>query len=51
VHDGAQQRLVTLAMRARTAQAAVQAAVPPNAAELAAQLDALAAEATSARTS
>ena len=34
-------------MRARTAQAAVQAAAPPNAAELAAQLDALAAEATS----
>jgi signal transduction histidine kinase len=48
LHDGAQQRLVSLAVRARTAQAAVQAAVPPDAAELAAQLDALATEATSA---
>jgi signal transduction histidine kinase len=48
LHDGAQQRLVSLAVRARTAQAAVQAGVPPDAAELAAQLDALAAEATSA---
>ncbi len=48
MYDGAQQRLVTLAMRARTAQAAVQAAVPPDAAELAARLDAPAAEATSA---
>jgi signal transduction histidine kinase len=48
LHDGAQQRLVTLALRLRTAQAAVQAAVPPEADELAAQLDNLAAEATRA---
>jgi signal transduction histidine kinase len=48
LHDGAQQRLVSLAMRARTAQAAVQAAMPPGAGELAAQLDELAAEATRA---
>ena len=44
LHDGAQQRLVTLAMRLHTAKAAV----PPGAGELAAQLDDLAAEATGA---
>jgi signal transduction histidine kinase len=44
LHDGAQQRLVTLALQARAAQAAV----PPGAGELAAQLDDLATEATSA---
>jgi signal transduction histidine kinase len=41
LHDGAQQRLVSLALRLRTAQAAV----PPQADELAAELDELAAEA------
>jgi signal transduction histidine kinase len=44
LHDGAQQRLVALAMRVQAAQAAV----PPEADELAAQLDDLAVEATSA---
>jgi signal transduction histidine kinase len=44
LHDGAQQRLVSLAL----ALQAAQAAVPPGAEELAAQLDELAAEATSA---
>ncbi|WP_170309101.1 AAA family ATPase [Pseudonocardia hierapolitana] len=48
LHDGAQQRLVSLAIRARTAQAAIQAVAPPEADELAAQLDELAVEATSA---
>jgi signal transduction histidine kinase len=48
LHDGAQQRLVSLAMRARTAQVGVLAEVPLRADELAAQLDELAAEATSA---
>jgi signal transduction histidine kinase len=43
LHDGAQQRLVSLAIQLQ----AVQAAVPPEADELAAQLDELAAEATS----
>jgi signal transduction histidine kinase len=43
IHDGAQQRLVSLTMQLRAAQAAA----PPEAGELAAQLDALAAEATS----
>jgi signal transduction histidine kinase len=43
LHDGAQQRLVSLAMELQLAQAAV----PPEADELAAQLDDLAAEATS----
>jgi signal transduction histidine kinase len=43
LHDGAQQRLVSLALRLR----AVQAAAPPDADELAAQLDALVSEATS----
>ncbi|MCU1665039.1 MAG: serine/threonine protein kinase, partial [Pseudonocardia sp.] len=44
LHDGAQQRLVSLALQLQAAQATV----PPEAAELAAQLDDLAAEATSA---
>jgi signal transduction histidine kinase len=44
LHDGAQQRLVSLALRLRTAQAAV----PPDADELAAELDELAAEASGA---
>src|SRR3954453_17049764 len=44
LHDGAQQHLVDLALRARTAQALA----PPDANELLAQLDDLAAEATSA---
>jgi signal transduction histidine kinase len=44
LHDGAQQRLVALAMQARAARATV----PPDAAELADQLDELAAEATGA---
>ena len=44
LHDGAQQRLVALAMQLQAAQAAV----PPEAGELAAQLDELAAEATGA---
>ncbi|GAA3056438.1 hypothetical protein GCM10010464_21500 [Pseudonocardia yunnanensis] len=43
LHDGAQQRLVTLAMELQLARTAL----PPEAAELAAQLDELAAEATS----
>jgi signal transduction histidine kinase len=43
LHDGAQQRLVSLALRLRAAQAAV----PPQSGELAAQLDSLVAEATS----
>ncbi|MCH6170281.1 GAF domain-containing sensor histidine kinase [Pseudonocardia alaniniphila] len=43
LHDGAQQRLVSLAMALQLAQAAA----PPEAVELAAQLDDLAAEATS----
>jgi signal transduction histidine kinase len=43
LHDGAQQRLVSLALRLRAAQAAA----PPDADELAAQLDALVSEATS----
>jgi signal transduction histidine kinase len=41
LHDGAQQRLVTLALHARMAQAAA----PPGSGELAARLDALATEA------
>jgi signal transduction histidine kinase len=44
LHDGAQQRLVSLVLRLRTAQAAV----PPEADELAAELDELAAEASGA---
>jgi signal transduction histidine kinase len=44
LHDGAQQRLVTLAMQARMARVAV----PPGSGELAARLDALAVEATRA---
>jgi signal transduction histidine kinase len=44
LHDGAQQRLVALAMQARAARATV----PPDAAELAVQLDELAADATGA---
>jgi signal transduction histidine kinase len=44
LHDGAQQRLLTVAMKARMAQEAV----PPELGELAAQLDALAAEANRA---
>ncbi|MCU1663775.1 MAG: serine/threonine protein kinase, partial [Pseudonocardia sp.] len=44
LHDGAQQRLVSLAMQLQAAQATA----PPEAGELAAELDALAAEATSA---
>ena len=43
LHDGAQQRLVALALQLRT----VRATVPPEAGELRAQLDSLAAEATS----
>ena len=46
LHDGAQQRLVTLAMRARIARAAV----PPESGALTEQLEALAAEATTAMT-
>jgi signal transduction histidine kinase len=46
LHDGAQQRLVTLAMRARIARAAV----PPGSGALAEQLEALAAEAATAMT-
>jgi signal transduction histidine kinase len=46
LHDGAQQRLVTLAMRARMARAAV----PPDAGTLRDQLDAIATEATTAMT-
>ena len=41
LHDGAQQRLVTLALHLRSK---VQAAVPPGAGELTAQLDGVAAE-------
>ena len=41
LHDGAQQRLVALALHVRTT---VRAAVPPGADELAAQLDSVAAE-------
>jgi signal transduction histidine kinase len=44
LHDGAQQRMVSLALELRAAQAAM----PPEAGELAAGLDCLAAEATSA---
>jgi signal transduction histidine kinase len=44
LHDGAQQRLVTMALQLQAAQAAV----PPDAPQLAAQLDDLVAEATSA---
>jgi signal transduction histidine kinase len=44
LHDGAQQRLVSMALQLQAAQAAV----PPEADELAAQLDDVAAEATSA---
>jgi signal transduction histidine kinase len=44
LHDGAQQRLVTLAMRARLARAAV----PPESGTLRDELDALAADATTA---
>jgi len=44
LHDGAQQRLVSLALRLRAAQVAV----PPQSGELAAQLDSLVDEATSA---
>ncbi|MDQ1516293.1 MAG: hypothetical protein QOE80_2123, partial [Actinomycetota bacterium] len=44
LHDGAQQRLVSLALGLRTARAAI----PPEAGELAARLDGLAADATSA---
>ena len=44
LHDGAQQRLVSLALQLR----AVQAAVPPEAIELAAQFDGLVDEVTSA---
>jgi signal transduction histidine kinase len=44
LHDGAQQRLVSLALRARAAQATA----PPEAGELAAQFGDLAAEATTA---
>jgi signal transduction histidine kinase len=43
LHDGAQQRLVSLALRLRAAQAAL----PPQSGELAAQLDSLVTEATS----
>ncbi|OZM80662.1 AAA family ATPase [Pseudonocardia sp. MH-G8] len=46
LHDGAQQRLVTLAMRARI----VRAAVPPELDALREQLEALAAEAATAMT-
>jgi signal transduction histidine kinase len=46
LHDGAQQRLVTLALRARTARAAV----PPGSGRLVEELDALATEATTAMT-
>jgi signal transduction histidine kinase len=46
LHDGAQQRLVTLAMRARIARAAV----PPESGALTEQLEALAAEAATAMT-
>ena len=46
LHDGAQQRLVTLAMRARIARRAV----PPESGALREQLEALAAEATTAMT-
>ncbi|WP_433296513.1 AAA family ATPase [Pseudonocardia sp. CA-142604] len=46
LHDGAQQRLVTLAMRARIARAAV----PPESCALTEQLEALADEATTAMT-
>jgi signal transduction histidine kinase len=41
LHDGAQQRLVSLALHLRTT---VRAAVPPGAAELTAQLDGIAAD-------
>jgi signal transduction histidine kinase len=44
LHDGAQQRLVSLALRLRLAQVAL----PPESGELAAQLDSLVSEATSA---
>ena len=44
LHDGAQQRLVSLALRLRAAQAAV----PPDSGQLTAQLDALVGEATGA---
>ncbi|MEU4670501.1 AAA family ATPase [Amycolatopsis sp. NPDC023774] len=44
LHDGAQQRLVTLAMRARTARAVV----PPESGELREELEALEAEAVTA---
>ncbi|WP_343984522.1 AAA family ATPase [Pseudonocardia aurantiaca] len=44
LHDGAQQRLVTLALQLQAAQATV----PPDAADLVAELNSLAAEATSA---
>jgi signal transduction histidine kinase len=44
LHDGAQQRLVSLALRLR----AVQAEAPPDSGKLAAQLDSLVNEATSA---
>jgi signal transduction histidine kinase len=43
LHDGAQQRLVSLALRLRAAQAAL----PPDSGKLAAQLDSLVSEATS----
>jgi signal transduction histidine kinase len=43
LHDGAQQRLISLALRLRVAQAAA----PPGAGELTAQLDSLVSEATS----
>ncbi len=43
LHDGAQQRLISLALQLRVAQAAV----PPEAGELAARLDSLVTEATS----
>jgi signal transduction histidine kinase len=44
LHDGAQQRLVSLALRLRLAQVAL----PPESGELSAQLDSLVSEATSA---
>jgi signal transduction histidine kinase len=44
LHDGTQQRLLSLALRLRLAQAAL----PPESGELAAQLDSLVSEATSA---
>ena len=44
LHDGAQQRLVSLALRLRAAQAAL----PPESGELVAELDSLVSEATSA---